>query len=113
MSRLYRMEVSITKFDKEKRYEIEAAADEEWGFDWEGSRRNVGISGTGEGNLCGGESEEQFSKRLARAIFEANGGPCGVKVACIYLEDPPTEHYNFGDAEYASMGIKPRAQDEE
>lgn len=96
MSRWYEMSVTVKGFDKAKRNEIEEAAAEEWEFDDFGSNPNQ-IFSTGQSNLCGGESEEEFAKRLATAIFGANGKPCEVHVGATCLDDLPSKSYSFGE----------------
>jgi hypothetical protein len=91
MSRYYRMSLEIEEFDPKRIRAIENAAEDEWGFeDWEefkGSRCS-----TSEGNLCAGETEEEFADRLTAVIWHANGDkPCKVQVIATYLEDLPTE----------------------
>lgn len=102
MSRFYEMSVTIEDFDKAKRSEIEEAASEEWEFGDFGSNRDR-IFSTGQSNLCGGESEEEFAKRLATAIFKANGKPCEVHVGATCLEDLPTENYFFNENDKALL----------
>jgi len=47
---------------------------------------------TARGNLCGGESEEEFADRLAAAIWRANScAYCKVEVRATFLEDVPYE----------------------
>jgi hypothetical protein len=55
----------------------------------------------GEGNLCGGESEEEFTIRVSEAVWEVNEGFCEVEVTAAYLEDPPTTTHTLGVCDYA------------
>ena len=99
MSRHYDMTVSILGYDKKQKYEIQIAAETEWDFcDWHGMDGEL-IS-SGEGNLGGGESEDEFSRRLAMAIWEANGKFCQVDVCATCLEDLPYETYGFNKDDY-------------
>jgi hypothetical protein len=98
MSRFYEMAVTIEKFDKAKKDAIVAAACEEWEFDDDDFSEHDGrLFSVGQSNLCGGESEDEFSKRLAKAIFKANGKPCEVEVRATCLEDLPSDSYTFGE----------------
>ena len=100
MSRFYRMFVEIQKHNQNNKDAIINAANEEWNWD-DFDSYNGNITACGEDNLCGGESEEEFSNRLTTAIWKANGDFCYVIVSCSYLEeDPPTEYYSFGEDEY-------------
>lgn len=96
MSRSYEMYVSVTGFDPKRKDAIEDAACQEWEFpDWQHYKGE--ITATGQSNLCGGETEEQFAKRLQKAIVEANGKPCKVEVTATFLEDLPCETYTFDE----------------
>ena len=102
MSRCYDMGVRVSGFDKKKVAEIENAAEEEWGFeDWFDYKGE--LDANGEGNLCGGEGEDEFSRRLALAIWKANGKYCKVEVCATLLEDLPHETYAFDEDDYKRM----------
>jgi len=94
MSRLYEMEVSIEGFDPDKKDEIQDAAHDEWPFedwqDWNGE-----LSCHAQSNLGGGETDDQFARRLSDAIIEANGKPCYVKVDATLMENLPYETFEF------------------
>ena len=103
MSRAYAMQVSAESFKEEKRADIEEAIEEEWTWDYshkneEGSSTLIYMSG--ENSLGGGESEDEFSQRVAEAVWKANGKYCLVEVTCTYLENLPYEVYPFGQEEY-------------
>jgi len=95
MSRLYEMEVTIEGFDPDKAQEIQDAAQEQWPFEEDWSEDEETMSAHGQSNLCGGEMDCEFAKRLTKAIFEANGGPCKVKVDATYMENLPFEVFEF------------------
>jgi len=96
MSRSYEMYVSVTGFDPKRKEDIENAANLEWNFpDWDHYKGE--ITATGQSNLCGGETEEEFAKRLQVAIVKANGKPCKVDVTATCLEDLPCDTYNFDE----------------
>ena len=99
MSRAYEMFVTIEKFDAAKRDAIVIAAHEEWPFEDMGQFGDPKeyISGTGQGSLCGGETEEEFAARITKAIFSANGKPCKVSVTATNLEDLPFNVYEFDE----------------
>jgi len=98
MSRSYGMTVKIFGHNPEKTQDIIDAVLPEW--NWDGSDVFVQEEGTedeeilfGEGmdNLCGGESEDEFADRVAKAVMVANGGPCEVEVGAICYEYIPSE----------------------
>jgi hypothetical protein len=102
------MSVSIKKFNHKRKEDIQDAANLEWKFeDWyefKGSGKSqVELAANGQSCLCGGESEEEFAHRLAKAVMEANGGPCEVEVSATYLEDLPNETYTFGKEDYKQL----------
>lgn len=100
MSRSYSMAVSISEFKPERRDAIEDACNDEWSFDdWSLSSTDE-LVGTGDGSLCGGESEDEFAARLRDAIWEANGEGCTISVDATYLEDLPCSNYTFDADEY-------------
>lgn len=110
MSRYYEMTVEIKGFNRGKIIDIKIAASAEWGFPINGwyvvdqqddQIQAMGV--TGRSNLCGGEDEEEFAERLARAIVKANGGPCGVIVRATYLDDQPYEEYTFDKEDYERL----------
>jgi hypothetical protein len=96
------MSVEIVGFDKGKREDIEAAAAEEWEFDdfsYTDSSTDVpsSLSSVGQESLCGGETEDQFARRLAKAVFKANGKPCKVIVRATCLENLPCKTHSFDE----------------
>ena len=109
MSRFYEMSVTIGEYNPEKEGIIQNAAQEQWPFneDWqEGHNPDIGEPSTfnyGQGNLCGGESEEEFKDRLAKAIWKANKGFCKVSVRATYMEDLPFEEYDVDEEDYERL----------
>jgi hypothetical protein len=94
MSRFYDMRVEVDKCSARRVESVIKACCGEWDFRDIGSRRelkDVVVRGNGEGNLGGGESEEEFADRLCAAIWKANKGYCPVTVTATYLEDLPFE----------------------
>ena len=55
----------------------------------------------GEGSLCGGETEEEFTGRIAEAIWDALGYYVSVTVTATYLENLPCESHCREEEEYA------------
>ena len=81
MSRPYDMCVEITGVRPERREQVIAACCEEWSFAPEdfddvlpSDREAQKLTARAEGALCGGETEEEFADRIARAVWEANAG---------------------------------------
>jgi hypothetical protein len=94
--------IEVTDFCLEKTEEIKAACNREWAFeDWVDPRPgNVYLRSTADGSLCGGESEEEFSDRIAITIWKANGKYCEVMVSAIYMEELPFENHVRDENDY-------------
>ena len=106
MSRLYRMNVQVLGYDTEKAEAVVDACNEEWDFDMEvpeDSQAHASLEGTGEGWLCGGESEEEFAQQLSKAVWKANGGFCEVYIRCYDLENIPCESYEYDEETFKEM----------
>ena len=103
MSRWYRISVQIENHQTDKVTAIKKSAEEEWPFeDWfelEGIFHAVA-----EAQLCGGETEEKFTERLSKAIWQANDGFCEVTVSAAYLEELPYETYVLSEEDYENLG---------
>jgi hypothetical protein len=102
MSRAYEMSVTISGHELARIETIKAAAGEEWPFqDW--CDNGEDLTASAEGQLCGGESEEEFTERLSLAIWKANGAYCAVTVDATYLESLPYETHCLDEADYARL----------
>ncbi|MGE3407561.1 MAG: hypothetical protein AB7I37_12150 [Pirellulales bacterium] len=99
MSRSYNMSVEVSEFNHELAEAIQASANAEWNFAWfEDVDGN--LHGDADGNLCGGESEEEFVDRLSLAIWKANAEFCEVQVIATFLEDLPYEMHTQTREDY-------------
>ena len=103
MSRFYDMTVEVSGHDSAKVSEIQAAAENEWPFDDWWSSDNGDMQASAKDSLCGGETEEQFTERLAVAIWHANGGFCEVVVSATFLEELPYEIHTLDQADYERL----------
>ena len=112
MSRLYEMTVEIKDYKARNLKKIVRACREEWNFTPDDfirdrtdplAQRYDKIIATAQGNLCGGEEEQEFADRLVRAIWKANSGYCYVEVHAMYLESLPYETYTFDEENYERM----------
>jgi len=110
MSRNYEMAVEISGHSPEKELNIRKAAEKEWPFEdwWAGAEPNEGqerplLNSSAEGTLCGGESEEEFTERLSRAVWMANGAYCTVIVNATFLENLPYEVHSLDEQDYAQL----------
>ena len=102
MSRFYEMSVEVSEHDPAKMAQIQEAAEGEWPFDdWFDSGEN--LTASGQANLSGGETEEEFTERLSLAIWRANGGYCRVSVDATYLENLPYETHELEESDYARL----------
>jgi hypothetical protein len=107
MSQRYEMRVEIIGFDPKRQSEIEDAANAEWSFgEWEkfrNGKKQIELDAYGESSLAGGEGEEEFASRLAKAVMKANGKACEVQVFATFLEDLPCELYSFDEDDYKEL----------
>lgn len=104
MARFYDMVIEISGIKKERKKRIQKAVEEKWTIDsCDFRRRNAFFSG--QGNLSGGESEDEFAERMARTVWKANGGYCEVNIKATYLEEIPFQTYSFGKKDYKRFGI--------
>jgi len=101
MSRYYGMNVTISGHNPALAEAIQAAAGEEWPFDWTESDEQ--LTAYAEDNLCGGESEELFTERLSVAVWRANGAFCDVTVDATYLESLPYETHRLDESDYSRL----------
>jgi hypothetical protein len=115
MSRYYGMQITIEGYVTTRREEIINAASAEWSFgDW--NVENEALGAYGQDNLCGGETEEEFTDRIAAAVWKANEGYCRVEVRATYLEDLPHDNHERGEDDYARWQAekhKPPSEGEE
>ena len=108
MSRYFSMFVRITGVAAGRVDAVKEAAEVEWPFeDW-----SLGVEGAltaaAEDSLCGGETDEEFALRLARAVWVANGAFCAVEVSATYLENLPYETYCFDQGDYHRLTATPK-----
>jgi len=102
MSRCYSMSVEIKGYNPAKETNIKEAMENEW--NWEDySTYNKILSTYGDGNLCAGETEEEFAERISKAIWKANEGYCEVAVNQTCLEDLPCDTYHFNEEDYKKI----------
>ena len=109
MSRAYSMSAVISGFDPKRKRQIEEAAREMWTFDEAYSEgKSILHLGTGDGDLTGGEGEEEFADEFAKAIWKANKKSCVVTVKATYLEVLPCEFHVRAGAAYKRLMKKER-----
>lgn len=108
MSRAYTMDVEVQGYNLDKQADIVEALQSCWDFrpvyyyaPTFGSP--IILAATGDGNLTGGESEEEFAAKIAKAVWKVNGGYCCVTVGAACLAVLPYEEYVFEEAEFNSM----------
>jgi hypothetical protein len=84
------MHVKVIGFDPKRQSEILVAANERWSFaEWSDNKASISVGSLpflnfyGESNLTGGEDEEEFASRLAKAVMKANGKACKVEITFI------------------------------
>ena len=102
MSRYYNMSVAITGVRPDRFERIRASASAEWAFeDWH--EQDGVLNASADDRLCGGETEEEFAERFAKAVWAANGGSCQVDVTAMCLEELPSESYSFDESDYQRL----------
>jgi len=92
MSQQYRMDVFLKNVEERKVDAVIAAAEALWPFEgmWcrfhpDGQAEgHVNIDNAGTSSLHSGEQPEEFSDRLAKAVWGAHGGFCEVEVYSAY-----------------------------
>jgi len=94
-SRRYEMRITICDPNPDKLRLVKRAVEGEFGDDetawddWvESDDRHLHAYVATE-HLCGGETEEGFTTRVAHAVWEANGAYCEIRVSALCLEDLP------------------------
>jgi hypothetical protein len=102
MSRFYGMNVTISDYNPALSKKVMDAAESKWPFE-EWFDYDEQLTAYGEDNLCGGETEEQFTERLSLAIWRANGAYCEVSVDATYLESLPYETHSLDEDDYARL----------
>jgi hypothetical protein len=96
------MRVEITGHCPERANAVRKAATKEWEFnDW--TDPDGQLTASAEGQLFGGETEEQFTERLSVAIWQANRAYCNVTVDATYLESLPYETHCLDEDDYARL----------
>ena len=89
------MSVEIGRYNQQNGDAIQRAVMGEWSFDDFYSMKHNTLWSTGEDNITGGESEYDFAKRIAEAVWKANGDTCPVSLEATRIDDAPTNIYVF------------------
>jgi len=105
MSRSFNMFVRITGVEPERAEAVQEAADDEWSFGNDWYEMNGVLTSCGDGQLGGGESDDVFADRLAKAIWDANGSFCRVVVRSTYLDDLPCEAFSLEQSDYDRLMV--------
>lgn len=106
MSRYYEMDIEVSGIVPDKMDEILDVIRDEWNIDDVYEQSDTCLNVIGRSTLSGGETEEEFSRRLSQEIWRVNGQFCKVIVRATYLEELPYETYTFDQAEYDVWGDK-------
>lgn len=104
MGRLYEMAIHISGFRKERIKNIQTQIQKEWNVKELQSGKST-VSFFGEINLSGGESEDEFARKVATLIWNINGAYCKVEVNATYLENLPSETYSFTTKDYRQQKL--------
>ena len=105
MSRSYSMSVCVNGYQPDREDAITNAANGEWDFTDQSEHEST-LCASGDGQLCGGETEEEFTERLSLAIWKANGAFCEVSLEATYLDELPYESYQLDEDAYERLITK-------
>ncbi len=105
MSRMYRVNVRITKPNPGRETAIAETLMEFWGFE-DVVAIPDGLVSDADGNLTGGTTEDEFARELAQCVWAANQGVCKVAVNMTYLEVLPSEDYVFSSQDEYDEWLK-------
>jgi hypothetical protein len=97
------MTVEIAGFDPARQEAIQAAAAAEWPFEEDWIDNGERMQASGDGQLCGGEMEGEFTQRLSLAVWRANGAFCEVVVDATYMEELPHETHCLDEDDFARL----------
>jgi hypothetical protein len=89
---------------------IKKAATAEWPLEADWINNGERMQASGEGQLCGGEMEEEFTERLSLAVWRANRAFCQIVVDATYMEELPHETHCLDEGDYAQLVKKKRAR---
>jgi hypothetical protein len=103
MSRYYEMDIYVRDFDEEQEAQIETAIEENWNVESIELEHATTIWFNGKDSLFGGESEEEFTRRVSIAVWAANEGFCKVRVTATYLEDLPNNTHELTEENFKEM----------
>jgi len=108
MSRSYQASLKVTGYNPERSAAIRNAVEEDCGHDDDLDPDEREYDGVNELNyygfhitLCGGETEDEFTRRVARGIWKANNGPCTVETTIVDIENAPSDFNQCGAEEFA------------
>lgn len=103
MSRSYDMQVTVSKFNPARQQNIEDICCFEFPFESleiQPFDTESTMIGSTVGDLYCGESEEEFSERLTKAIWAANSQYCPVTVRLLHLDALPYDVFELGKEAY-------------
>lgn len=101
MSRTYEMMITVQGCTDEQREPVFEALQEVWNIsdEWGGQgEHGLELTFVGESSLCGGETEDEFFRRVVKRLRKIDNG-FGVEVKATYLENLPYETYVVGCGE--------------
>ena len=108
MSRAYSMFVKINDVAADRIEAVKEAAENVWPFcGWQ--LYDGVLTASADGNLCGGETEGEFTHRLGQEIWAANEGFCPVEVAAVCLEYLPFDTYSLDENDYQQLATEGQA----
>lgn len=104
MKRHYRMHISVSLLSPGEVYLVLDSIAEEWARPERVRRVHVGsglfLEVAAESHLALGESEARFAERMTVAIWKTLRRYVKVTIDAVYLEEPPSDSYEFGEFDY-------------
>jgi hypothetical protein len=110
MSKNYHAEIRITGFETENIERIKATIGSVAEFDenekvWDADKLGV-LAITYFNSDCflkTGTGEDDFTERLAKLVWQANGKYCHIKITMTFLDENPDNEYLFEELEYSKL----------
>jgi hypothetical protein len=106
MSRAYSMQIVVETVTKAEKDSILEAIQDNWPIEDEfWYEPTLTLSVSGDSQLCGGETEEEFTQRVTNSIWKAAGRFVPIVVNATCMENLPYESYSFEEGEYENREV--------
>ena len=110
MSSWFKLELTVTRYQKDKLTQIQEAARKWWDFTYIAQTShpldtNLALCLEGE-DKCSADPTEWFNK-MSEEIWKANGGHCEIQMRYLCLDDLPWETYKPNDSTFFDSDLGP------